>query len=393
MQAQPGLSPSSDEGPPSSDKRTYATGAIVVRPLTEDLIPAVRDFNSRLDGADAPREFRFPESHISTWLPKTDHRRLYEEYFALLEKDIVLGCYIFKHQDFSFHGAVRSIGFWHWPISEGMVNNKYFWVAPRMLETGLKAEPLLYGLNMTDQLTRLLTNFGWSVCQVPLYFKVNCPGRFLREIRVLRKTKARQLVATLAAGTGIGELALRILQSARTTSGPRNEQAEVVRGFSGWADDLWNAGNGSYAMIAVRDSEALNTLYPASSNRFLCYKVTRGSTVLGWAVLLDSQMRDHKHFGNLRVGSIVDCLALPEETFGVVRAATRVLEARGVDLIVSNQSHAVWCTALQSAGFLQGPSNFRFAASRELTKLLDPLPTTMAHIHLTRGDGAGPVNL
>jgi hypothetical protein len=70
-------------------------------------------------------------------------------------------------------------------------------------------------------------------------------------------------------------------------------------------------------MIAVRDSEALNTLYPASSNRFLCYKVIGGSSVLRWAVLLDTQMRDHKHFGNLRVRSIVDCLASPEHAFTV----------------------------------------------------------------------------
>jgi hypothetical protein len=273
-----------------------------------------------------------------------------------------------------------------------MVNNKYSWVASRMLGTGLKAQPLLYGLNMTDQLTRLLTIFGWSLCRVPFYFKVNCPGRFLREIRVLRKTKARQLIANVAARTGIGGLALKILQSARAMGGLRDEQAKVVRGFSGWADDLWNACKRSYAMIAVRDSETLNILYPAGSNTFLCYKVTRGSTVLGWSVLLDTQMRDHKHFGNLRVGSIVDCFALPEQAFGVVRAATQVLEARGVDVILSNQSYAAWGAALQSAGFLQGPSNFRFAASRELTKLLGPVPTTMAHIHLTRGDGAGPVN-
>jgi hypothetical protein len=79
--------------------------------------------------------------------------------------------------------------------------------------------------------------------------------------------------------------------------------------------------------------------------------------------------------------------------FAVDRAATQALEARGVDLIVSNQSHAAWCGALQSPGFLQGPPNFRFAASRELAKLLDPLSTTMAQIHLTRADGAGPVNL
>jgi hypothetical protein len=146
-------------------------------------------------------------------------------------------------------------------------------------------------------------------------------------------------------------------------------------------------------MIAARDSETLNILYPASSNRFLCYKLIRGRTVLGWAVLLDTQMRDNKHFGNLRVGSIVDCLALPEQAFEMVRAVTRVLEVRGVDLIVSNQSNAAWCAALQSAGFLPGPSNLRFAASRELAKLLDPLSTMMPHIHLNWGDGDGPVPL
>jgi hypothetical protein len=393
MKAQSGLNPSSDAGPAISDKHGCGTSAIVVRPLTEDLVPAVREFNSRLDAAGAPREFRFPECHISGWLPKVNHRRLYEEYFALSEKDAIRGCYIFKHQDFSFHGVVRSIGFWHWPISEGMVNNKYSWVASRMLGTAMKAQPLIYGLAMTDQLTRLLTSLGWSVCRVPFYFKVNCPGRFLREIRVLRKTKARQLIANVAARTGIGGLALKILQSARATRGASKERAEIVRGFSGWADDLWNACKGSYAMIAARDSETLNILYPASSNRFLCYKLIRGRTVLGWAVLLDTQMRDNKHFGNLRVGSIVDCLALPEQAFEMVRAVTRVLEVRGVDLIVSNQSNAAWCAALQSAGFLPGPSNLRFAASRELAKLLDPLSTMMPHIHLNWGDGDGPVPL
>ena len=393
MHAKSGVNPFSDGGPARSDKQRHGTSAIVLTPLTEDLVPAVRDFNSRLDTAGAPREFRFPECRTSRWLPKVDDRRLYEEYFALLEKNIVRGCYIFKHQDFSFYGGIRSIGFWHWPISEGIINNKYSWVASRMLATALKAQPLIYGLALTDQLTRLLTTLGWSMCRVPFYFKVNSAGRFLREIRVLQKTIPRQLIANFAARTGIGGLALKLVQSAQAMGGPNNEQAELIHGFSAWADDLWNACKGQYAMIAVRDGETLNILYPASSNRFLCYKITRGSTVLGWVVLLDTQMRENKHFGNLRVGSIVDCVALPGEASGVVRAATQVLEVRGVDLIVSNQSHAAWCAALQRAGFLRGPSNFRFAASRDLAKLLDPVPTTMARIHLNWGDGDGPVPL
>ena len=146
-------------------------------------------------------------------------------------------------------------------------------------------------------------------------------------------------------------------------------------------------------MIARRDCETLNIVYPSSSAKFLCYKVTRNRAVVGWAVLLDTQMVDNKYFGNLRVGSIVDCLASPENASSVVRAATKVLEERGVDLVVSNQSHAAWCLGLRDAGFLQGPSNYPFFASRELTKLLNPLQTNMAHCHFTRGDGDGPIHL
>jgi hypothetical protein len=288
------------------------TGTTVITRVTEDLVPAIRDFNARLDAAGAPGGFRFPEHHVSSWLPKMDRRRLYEEYFALLERGTVRGCYIFKQQDFSFDGVIRPVGFWHWSISEGMINNKYFWVASQMLAPELKAQPLIYGLAMTEQLTRLLTGLGWPVCRVPFYFKMNRPEPCLSEIRALRKTKVQRLIANIAARTGIGGLALRALQGARESRAPRNEWAEVVERFSSWADDLWDACKGQYAMVAVRDSENLNILYPAGS-RFLCYKVTRGSAVLGWAVLLDTQMHDNKHFGNLRVGSIVDCLALPEQ--------------------------------------------------------------------------------
>src|SRR5438132_8623641 len=140
--------------------------AIVITPLTENLVPAVRDFNLRLDAAGAPREFRFPEHHIPSW-PKVDHRRLYEEYFALLENGAVRGCYIFRRQEFSLRGLIRPIGFWHSPISEGLVNNKYSWVLLRMLATALKAQPLLYGLGPTDRMKKIWATLGWSTCQVP----------------------------------------------------------------------------------------------------------------------------------------------------------------------------------------------------------------------------------
>jgi len=71
--------------------------------------------------------------------------------------------------------------------------------------------------------------------------------------------------------------------SVRPAGGLRNEQAELVRSFSGWADDLWNACKRRYAMIAVRDSETLNILYPAAATGSCATKLS--ATALFWAGL------------------------------------------------------------------------------------------------------------
>lgn len=371
--------------------------AFAIDPYTEELIPAVKEFNARLDAGGAPPEFRFPEHSTSERLPKLEGRRIYEEYFLLVEKNAVRGAYILKHQDFCLQGKIQRIGYLHWPISEGMINKAYAWVALQMLRNALEAQPLIYGLGMggfnAGPLPRILKALGWSMCSVPFYFKVNHPKTFLKEIRAPRKTTARKLMMDLAAMTGVGRLSIAILQGARTKRGSREECAEAIHGFCSLADELWDQCRDRYLMIASRDSKTLNTLYPAGDEKFLSYKVLRGATLLGWAVLLNTQMQDNKYFGNMRVGSIVDCLALPENASAVIRAATRILQERRVDLIVSNQLHVAWSAALRDAGFLPGPSNFLFAASKELGRLLEPFDITATKVHMTRGDGDGPIHL
>jgi len=69
------------------------------------------------------------------------------------------------------------------------------------------------------------------------------------------------------------------------------------------------------------------------------------------------------------------------------------LEKRGVDLILSNQSHASWGRALSRAGFVEGPSNYLFVTSEPLTELLNDIDPASKGIHLNRGDGDGPIHL
>jgi hypothetical protein len=167
----------------------------------------------------------------------------------------------------------------------------------------------------------------------------------------------------------------------------------VVESFGAAADRVWDEAASGYALIAVRDSASLNRIYPATDGRAIRLEVRQGSETAGWAVLLDTPLSGHKHFGALRLGSIVDCLARPGREAAVAQAATRELESRGVDLIVSNQADRAWGCALGRAGWLRGPSNFIFAASRALSRELRPFGVDTARIHVNRGDGEGPTHL
>jgi hypothetical protein len=64
----------------------------------------------------------------------------------------------------------------------------------------------------------------------------------------------------------------------------------------------------------------------------------------------------------------------------------------GADLLVSNQTHDAWNAALRRCGFVRGPSNFVFAASPAMRKILGT-EENFGHMHINRGDGDGPINL
>lgn len=371
--------------------------SIEIKPYTEDVIGAVKHFNLRI--REGGLQWRFPESHISEELPKIGNRKIYREYFLALENDsIVRGGYILKHQDFSFKGKIINVGGYQLPMSEVIINKRYSVVGKQLLMHALKKQPLLYALGMggfEQRLPRRLKAAGWSLCLVPFFFKINHPFRFFRNIIYLRKTRLKSLLLDLLAITGLGWMVIKLLQALRQKKRLRDDSwsVEEVDNFSGWADDLWNECKDKFSMIAVRDSITLNILYPQSSKRFIRLKILQDHKVAGWAVVLNTQMSNHKQFGNMRVGSIADCLALPEDTFKVVALATMFLEKAGVDIIVSNQSHTSWCSGLKDAGFISGPSNFIFAASRGLAQMLDPLELNKSNIHLNRGDGSGPIHL
>lgn len=361
----------------------------MIHPYTADRVPGVREFNSRLLAGGASSEFLYPESPVSRWLPYEEGRRLYNEFFLAVENDAVRGAYAIKRQEFAIQGAVRTVGTYHHPVSEGIVNRAYGLVGVRMLREALRRDPIMYGLGgegPDKPLPRMLKLLGWTDFLVPLHFKVLRPARFLRNLPILREVRWRRVVADLAAGTGAGWLGIRALQWRLPVLD--RVTVEEVPDFDQWADAVWERCKDRYVMTAVRDSAALRILFPAGNPRFVRIRVRRNGDWIGWAVVAEPN-HDNPKLGGLRMGWILDCFGAPEDAPAIVRAAVEAFERRGVDLVASQQSHAAWTRALRRVGFLNGPSNTIFAASPELTRLLAPLPVNRSRIHFNRSDGDG----
>ena len=174
---------------------------------------------------------------------------------------------------------------------------------------------------------------------------------------------------------------------------PAGLRWEIVSRFGDWVDAIWERSREACSLCAVRDQAALAALYPEQDARYLRLKVTQGGEIVGWAVLLDTQMHGHKYFGDLRVGTLLDGMAVAGAVTPTAMAATEALADRGADLVVTNQLHDDWVSGLERAGFLRGPSNYGFGMSKQLARLLDPIEAHGPRMHVTRGDGDGRVNL
>jgi hypothetical protein len=371
--------------------------AVAITAYEEGHVPAVKAFNARLTAASV--SYQFPERATSAWLPPREGRRIYEQYYVAVEQvGTVRGAFILKRQEFTVAGQTTTAAHFDLPIAEGLIDKAYNMVGVQMLMQALKLQPLLFSLGMggfDEPLAQLLRRAGWTLRAVPFYFRVHHGSTVLRNIAAFRGTALRRAAASLAAVTGLGSLAFAAVHGWRTEPSLRQipAQIDLVESFDDWADRIWETCKSEYALCAVRNRETLNVLYSPGNREFIRLQVSDRSGPIGWAVVISTEMRQSKHFGNMRLGTIVDCLALKANAARVIRAATQELERRGVDLIVSNQADQSWEAALEANGFLAGPSNYILALSKPLAEKLAPMDANQGRVHMTRGDGAGPINL
>lgn len=366
---------------------------VVIEHYTPEFEPAVHAFNHRL--AEGGVTFQFPDHGACT--SPDDSPIVRRGFVAVQDKATVRGGYLVQEQDFCINGQRARLGYLHLPLSEGLLDRRYSTLGVQLIAHALKRQPLLFGLGIggTDEaFAKIVSSLRWTLDPVPFLFKVVRPARVARQLTAIRRTAARRLACDVAAVSGLAAIGSWALQR-RSPAIVHDARAALteVADLDAIADELWTRRRDDYRLAAWRDGAALRQRYSREQRPFLKFVLQSVNGPIGWVVALDTQKAGDKYFGNLRVGTIVDLCGEPAHAGLLVRSVTHALEARGVDLIVTNQCSNIWTRALRDAGFLTHTSNYLFAASPALKKALGAEDFDLGSFHLTRGDGDGPINL
>lgn len=362
---------------------------------------AIRDFNRRL--SEGGSEFEFPaDSGFPVGSPQglsqgSLYHNLQLRKYLLLDEAQMRGGYILIGHGALCDGDPVQVQFLKLPLSEAIVNPQFSSCGAVLLRHAVKQGTLMYGLGgggNGSTVMKMLTRARFSLLPVPFHFRVLNPGRFLRQIRPLRTTVLRRTLLDIASRIPMLPRvvnAYHLLESERGLL--RAADLELMPDFGTWADEVWERCCRSYSMIAIRDAATLNWRLPPTDERIRRIKVVRHGELLGWIAITHSSFTQHKQFGAMRVGAIVDGLCVPGEEKTMVAAARILLRDFKVDLIVSNQCARAWNEALRRNGFLIGRSNFTFAASPRLKELIGAKDPNFDRVHINRCDGDGPIHL
>jgi hypothetical protein len=365
----------------------------MIREILPGDAESIHEFNSRLAKAGVTFAFPVDSSKLMQREPGVDAP--YQTAYVLSDGSAVRGGFILKTEQVFVGGQNSPVGNYQLPLSEGIVDRKYAMVGVQLIKDALGRQAQLYCLGMGNTarpLPRLLSKLGWTVSKVPFLFRIENASNFTMEIRWLRQSARLRLLLDLARTTGIlaGIVGLaRLYRRAFRPRLPAGVSFAEVPDFSEEIDELFLSVSGDYGLMCDRRAAAMRARLPANESKLLRMVLRKSGKVAGWVVISISRLSSHTQFGNMKLGCIVDGLALPADVDLVVGEACRRMEKEQCDLLVSNQTHPAWIAGLRRQGFIQGPSNFILALS-------PPLAASRAAVslaHFNRADGDGPINL
>ena len=366
--------------------------AIRIEPYTPERAEAARAFNERMRRASASTDFLLPERPVAGNPAEAIERR----HLLAVDDEAVRGGVLEWGQPAWVAGDSATAFNYQSPLSEGIADRRYGMVSLSLVRFMQQRGPYVFVVGMGDQanpLPRLLKAGGWTLKPTPFLYKVVRPRRFITQIGPFRRSRGRRLAAALAGRSGLAWLAVRAGQARGLFARETGYRLEPVSGWGDWADEVWEKFRSSCSFAVARDRRTLDALYPSSDPRLRRFAVRRGATTVGWSVCYLTRMEDSAHFGDLLVGSILDCVACEDAREAVAALTARELARAGAELTLTNQMQDRWVQAFRRCGFRAGPSNYLLALSPQLAKAVEAQADGGGRIHVTRGDGDGRIHL
>jgi hypothetical protein len=362
--------------------------------MTPSIVPFEADLHRSLvdEFNDTLARHRYPLFFTPT-PPHDPTKPLSTHSFVVLDKNKVVGVYKLKEQIFKGAKTEEKIGMYQIPISAGIYDPTYTMVGFQCLRDCLKRSEKLFCLGMGSRshpVARMVHSLKWRLNAVPFYFCVLSPERFFKNLPILQKKLGKFLA--LAAFLRLPQLAFFLFNFIKPDPVDPSVITLRVEHFGGDADNVWEKAKPYYDFIGIRNSEALNLLYPDSIPEYHRLEIRQAGQCIGWGLVFGVQMKNDSYFGNLKVGFIADFLSLWNRETHVISACKHYLKQLQCDVIVTNQCHYKWQRAFSRSGFLKGPSNFYFASSKKLTEALGE-SYDVSRLFLTRGDNEGPESL
>ncbi len=364
-------------------------------------IREVSRLNARLSAGSEKPSFLLPEG-ADLQFPDDGRGRkpnvtFAKRHFVALDEETVRGGFLLQEHFCKVADGTVWIANIQMPISEGLVDRKFSYVAPGMLQLLLKDQPYVFAVGMGSmeaQFARLLRAMKWRVTLVPFRFFIIKPSHFLSEIRALHSNRALSLAANLSAWSGLGTVALWGVQRARMRRSKQALVSERIYRWSDWTSTLWSRYRTECSFGVVRDETTLPFILDLTDPRLFAFRLSDSDGIpRGWFVLQVSTMLNNKYFGNLRVATLVDAVCDPSLERDVIHSAIACARNQQADLVVMNQQHCRWLAAADDCGFWGASSNYVLAMSPELTLAIGKVDPEFVRIHLARSDGDGRLNL
>jgi hypothetical protein len=368
--------------------------AVVFRPRTAQDQAAVERFNHRM--VDGGSENQVSDTPYPFYGVNTDHVQV--QTWVCAAADEVHGAVTLKTLRFHVSGADEVVAFYKYPVTEARVDKSYALLPVLQQKEVLKRFPLAYGLgvgSLEAPVAQLMIRTGWASLDTWFLFKVFRLNAFLKNIRILPRNPLIRRAMRVARVLGIGRLYDLAMRLSELCSASSQVAIERVDRWPVEIDTLWETTKGAYSLVGERSRAVLDVLFPPEQAVFkkVVVRMPDSQRLLGYIVYTAEHLRDHKHFGNMRLGAIVDVFAAPEDACLVLQAALTQLRSERVDLTVLNHIDERWGKAAQVAGMRRGPSNFFLFLSPGLRARFADLQSDARRFFFTRADGDGPIHL